>query len=67
MTRVASCVCALTVLLARPAAAQSITLPPSGDNQRSEVIQQIGLATVTIGYHSPDVHGPNGQDRRGKI
>ena len=67
MTRVASCVCALTVLLARPAAAQSITLPPSGDNQRSEVIQQVGLATVAISYHSPDVHGPNGQDRRGKI
>ena len=67
MTRVASCVCALTVLLARPAAAQSITLPPNGDNQRSEVIQQIGLATVAISYHSPDVHGPNGQDRRGKI
>ena len=47
--------------------AQSITLPPSGDNQRSEVIQQIGLVRVSLEYSSPDVHAPNGDDRRGKI
>jgi hypothetical protein len=47
--------------------AQSITLPPSGDNQRSEVTQQIGLVRASIEYSSPDVHGPNGEDRRGKI
>jgi hypothetical protein len=44
-----------------------VTLPPSGDNQRSEVTQQIGLVKVSIDYSSPDVHGPNGEDRRGKI
>ncbi len=48
-------------------AAQTITLPPSGDNQRSEVIQQIGLVRASIEYSSPDVHGPTGEDRRGKI
>jgi len=44
-----------------------ISLPPSGDNQRSEVVQWIGLAKVTISYSSPDVHGPAGEDRTGKI
>jgi hypothetical protein len=44
-----------------------VTLPPDGDNQRSTVTQQIGLVRVTIDYSSPDVHAPNGQDRRGKI
>jgi tetratricopeptide (TPR) repeat protein len=47
--------------------AQSITLPPNGDNQGAEVIQQIGLVRVSVEYHSPDVHAPNGDDRRGKI
>ena len=53
--------------LAPHAGAQSITLPPDGDNQRSEVTQQIGLVTVSVAYGSPDVHAPNGDDRRGKI
>ena len=44
-----------------------LTLPPNGDNQKSTVIQGIGLATVTIKYSSPDVHGPNGEDRKGHI
>ena len=48
-------------------AAQTITLPPNGDNQRSEVIQYIGLVRTSIEYNSPDVHAPNGDDRRGKI
>jgi len=47
--------------------AQSITLPPSGDNQKASVMQAIGLARVQIDYSSPDVHGPGGEDRRGKI
>jgi hypothetical protein len=47
--------------------AQNVTLPPNGDNQRSTVTQQIGLVRVTVEYSSPDVHGPNGEDRRGKI
>ena len=47
--------------------AQTVTLPPSGDNQRGQVTQQIGMVKVSVEYSSPDVHGPNGEDRRGKI
>jgi len=47
--------------------AQSISLPPSGDNQKCSITQWIGLASVTITYNSPNVTGPNGEDRRGKI
>jgi tetratricopeptide (TPR) repeat protein len=59
----------LTIAATVNAAAQTpaITLPPNGDNQRSEVIQQIGLVRASIEYSSPDVHAPNGDDRRGKI
>jgi tetratricopeptide (TPR) repeat protein len=61
--------CAATALaLAGPAAAQrGITLPPSGDNQRSTVSQNVGLVHLSVDYSSPDVHAPNGDDRRGKI
>src|SRR5687767_9216310 len=58
---------ALTAFLAANAAAQAISTPPSGDNQKSSVTQYIGLVKVTIDYSSPDVHGPDGSDRRGKI
>jgi hypothetical protein len=34
-----------------------MTLPPSGNNQKSEVTQYMGLAKVTIAYSSPDVSG----------
>lgn len=44
-----------------------LTFPPNGDNQKSTVTQNIGLATVSIVYSSPDVHGPNGEDRKGHI
>jgi hypothetical protein len=67
MTRSAAVAFITTVALAASAAAQSLTLPPDGDNQRSEVTQQIGLVSVSIAYGSPDVHAPNGDDRRGKI
>ena len=60
-------VLAVTVLTATVASAQSITVPPNGDNQKSSVTQHIGLVRVTIDYNSPDVHLPNGTDRRGKI
>lgn len=52
-----------------PAAAQQpgLTLPPSGDNQYSSVTQGIGPVRLTVEYNSPDVHGPAGEDRRGKI
>lgn len=57
------------LLAAAPAVAQQpgLTLPPDGDNQFSSVTQGIGPVRVTIQYNSPDVHAPNGDDRRGKI
>jgi len=54
-------------ILSFPALGQGISTPPDGDNQRSSVTQHIGLVSVTIDYNSPDVHAPNGDDRRGKI
>lgn len=58
---------ALALALATTAAAQSVTLPPSGNNQRATVTQHIGLVTVSIDYSSPRVVSPAGEDRRGKI
>ena len=52
---------------AASAGAQAITQPPSGDNQKSSVSQGIGPVTVRIDYSSPDVHGPDGADRKGHI
>jgi len=54
-------------LISGESLAQSLTLPPSGENQKSSVTQWIGLVSVTITYNSPDVTGPNGEDRTGKI
>ena len=34
-----------------------MTLPPSGNNQKSEVTQYLGLVKVNIAYSSPDVAG----------
>lgn len=59
---------AAALFAAAPALAQpGLTLPPNGDNQFSSVTQGIGLVRVTLEYNSPDVHGPTGEDRRGKI
>jgi hypothetical protein len=59
----------LAVLLLVPAVrlgAQSLTLPPNGDNPQASVMQAIGPVRVTIDYSSPRVvRGKN--DRRGKI
>jgi len=51
------------------ATAQTITLtaPPNGNNQESTAIQHIGLVSVAITYHGPDVHAPDGTDRKGHI
>lgn len=49
------------------ALAQSIPLPPSGENYKSSVSQWIGLVKVTVDYNSPNVTAPNGEDRKGKI
>ncbi len=58
---------AVTLAVAATVAAQSVTLPPSGNNQRATVTQHIGLVTVSIDYSSPRVVSPSGEDRRGKI
>ena len=58
---------ALTALPSSLAFGQSVTLPPSGDNQKAATSQWIGLVKVSVKYSSPDITGPNGQDRRGKI
>lgn len=50
-----------------PGFSQPISQPYSGDNQKARVSQWIGPVEVTITYSSPDVHGPNGEDRKGHI
>ncbi len=59
--------CAALGLAASAAAQTTVTLPPSGDNQRQTVTQQMGLVRVSIDYSSPHVHSPAGEDRKGKI
>jgi len=66
----AALACCAALGLASSAAAQlftGVTLPPSGDNQRQTVIQQLGLVRVSIDYSSPHVHTAAGEDRKGKI
>jgi hypothetical protein len=57
----------VTGLLVSAAVFAQISGPPNGDNQKSRVSQWIGPVEVTITYSSPDVHGPNGEDRKGHI
>ena len=57
----------ITLLVVAGNAFAQITTPPAGDNQKCSVTQGIGLATVTITYSSPDVHGLSGEDRKGHI
>ncbi|MFI5171545.1 MAG: DUF2911 domain-containing protein [Chitinophagales bacterium] len=56
----------ILIIIHRFVSAQ-LTLPPSGDNQRSMVTQYMDLVSVTISYSSPDVHGLQGEDRTGHI
>jgi hypothetical protein len=65
MTKILST--AFLVLATISGFSQGLTQPPSGDNQKASVTQYIGPVTVTIDYSSPDVHGPRGEDRKGKI
>lgn len=58
---------AFSVLSLGCALAQSITLPPSGDNQKSKVVQWIGPVSVSIVYSSPHVTGPDGNSRKDHI
>jgi Flp pilus assembly protein TadD len=67
MKRVMSFMSAAVLGTSAAAGAQPLTLPPDGGNQRAEVIQHIGLVRASVEYSSPDVHGPNGEDRKGKI
>ena len=60
-------VCLVAGVAAASAQVPGLTMPPSGDNQRSGVTQHIGPVVVTIDYSSPNVHGPDGEDRAGKI
>ena len=57
----------LSLQAVRAQVRSEISLPPSGDNERAEVSQWIGLVKVTIDYHSPNVHGGGGADRTGHI
>jgi hypothetical protein len=51
----------------RPAGAQTITQPYSGDNQKASVTQWIGPVRLTVDYSSPTFTVPSGEDRAGKI
>ncbi len=44
-----------------------LTLPWEGNNQKAQVSQWMGLVQITITYFSPDVTGPQGESRQGKI
>src|SRR6478736_4544187 len=55
------------ILMATWVMAQGLSQPPSGDNQKSKVIQWIGPVQVSIAYSSPDVHAANGDHRKGHI
>ncbi len=57
----------LLVAAAGGLAAQALTVPPGGANQRSVVTQYLGQVSVTIDYNSPDVTSPTGVDRTGEI
>jgi len=47
--------------------AQSLVSPPSGNNQKAKVIQNIGPVEISIAYSSPHVHTATGTDRTGHI
>jgi hypothetical protein len=44
-----------------------ITLPPNGENQKASVSQWMGPVEVRITYSRPDVHAPDGRDRKDHI
>lgn len=58
---------AAALFMPLPARSQGLSRPPDGDNQHARVSQWIGLVEVTVDYHSPDVHAPDGRDRAGHI
>ncbi len=64
---IVAAVAAAVVAMPIAAAAQVITLPPDGKNQKASVSQWIGLVEVDITYNAPKVTAPDGTDRTGKI
>lgn len=60
-------IAAMLVLGVYFAQAQSLVLPPNGNNQKSQVTQFIGPVEISITYSSPHVHTPKGDDRTGHI
>jgi hypothetical protein len=44
-----------------------LSMPPAGDNERSEVSQWIGPVKISIEYHNPRVHNPSANDRTGHV
>jgi hypothetical protein len=67
--RITAAALAVAAIAAGSASAQirGISLPPSGDNQKAKVVQYIGPVKIAVEYSSPDVTGPQGEDRKGKI
>jgi Protein of unknown function (DUF2911) len=63
----AAVICCVAVAGVRAQVHSELAMPPNGDNERAEISQWIGLVKVTIGYHSPNVHGGGGADRAGHI
>ncbi len=55
------------VVCANYVQAQALAQPPSGNNQKAKVIQNIGPVEVSVAYSSPHVHTPKGDDRTGHI
>jgi hypothetical protein len=66
-TAPAALAAAVALLSSSGSSAELVSGPPSGDNQRSSVSQWIGPVEINITYNSPNVHAPDGSDRRGKI
>jgi len=58
---------AVALIASSESGAQLVSGPPSGDNQKSSVSQWIGPVEVNVTYNSPNVHAPDGSERRGKI
>ncbi|HUM46976.1 MAG TPA: DUF2911 domain-containing protein [Chitinophagales bacterium] len=68
LTRFSSFILLLLICTNLNSFAQNLIQPPNGDNNRSVVTQYIGsLVSVTVTYNSPNVTGPAGEDRKGKI
>ncbi len=65
--RLAVAIIACSLAACSLAFARDVTLPPNGDNPHSTVTQSMGIVQLSVDYNSPDVHGPDGADRKGHI